>query len=368
MDRGRTGSAGRVIGAEARAALLAWFERSARDLPWRRRRSPWRVVVSEFLLQQTRVATVASRFEPFLERFPDPGAMARAGEAAVVEAWAGLGYYARARALFRLAVALDARGGVPCDFVALRGLPGLGPYTAGAVASLAFGHAVPAVDGNVERVLCRVFAFDQDPRRPLGRRALHALATALVAAEHGRAATWNEALIELGATVCTSRRPACGACPLASACAGREDPERFPPRRAKAAPRPMRCAIALVHVGGELLWTRRAPGGLLGGLWEPPRADDLGALVALLGALGVTAPTLTRVGAIRHVMTHRRLEGEVYEAVGRLVAAEPSPPYDAVDVAGPDRVGASALGRKAAALARLSERANGHRRRRDHRG
>jgi A/G-specific adenine glycosylase len=341
-----------VIPATERDALIRWFEGARRDLPWRRNRTAWRVLVSELMLQQTRAETVARRFEPFLARFPDAHAMARATEAEVVASWAGLGYYARARSLHRTAVLASALGGLPDDVEALTRLPGIGAYTAGAIASLVFGRAVAAVDGNVARVLGRVLAVVGDAA---GRRPIDALASALVAAEAGRAGAWNEALIELGATVCTPRAPTCGACPLEPACAGRAAPHAYGRRPRPKAPVPIHASIALVEAEDRLLWARRAPGGLLGGLWEPPRAEDAATLADLLGGIGVPTHTLAPVGRIVHRFTHRTLHAEVLAVSVPAFAAEPWGPYDAVVLGPPDLPGASALGRKAAALARLPD-------------
>jgi A/G-specific adenine glycosylase len=205
-ERAGVGRAAAVAG-ERVEALLAWYARAARDLPWRRTRDPYALLVSEVMLQQTRVARVVPRYERFLERFPDAGALAAAPPRDVLSEWSGLGYNRRALALQAAARAV-AGGGWPADLAAL---PGVGPYTAAAVASFAWNAELAAVDVNVRRVIER-----WDGRRHAGR-ALAARAAALLPA--GRAATWNQAMMELGATVCTARRARCGACPVAAWCA-----------------------------------------------------------------------------------------------------------------------------------------------------
>ena len=205
--------------ARFRRLLLGWFRRRGRDLPWRRTRNPYRVLVSEIMLQQTRVSRVLKYYPRFLRAFPTLRRLAGARPAAVREAWDGLGYYRRASQLHRLAriVAREAAGTIPDDPAALRELPGIGPYTAGAVASFAFERAVPAVDVNVARVLRRAF----HPRLPAGAaaaRTLWATAAGLLPRRGSAAWTFNQAIMELGALVCTARRARCEECPVASAC------------------------------------------------------------------------------------------------------------------------------------------------------
>ena len=333
-------------------ALLDWYPTVARPLPWRRADGldpdarAWRVLLSELMLQQTRVETVIPYFERFVARWPTATAMAAEPVQAVVEAWAGLGYYSRARNLHAAAVSLAANG-TPRTVDGLRALPGVGPYTAGAVASIAWGVATPLVDGNVERVLCRWHDADFDPRSVSGRQAVWGWAGALVAAmpAAGAAGDLNQALMELGATVCTPKAPRCGACPVAAGCAGQARAEQLPCKAAKAPPKEIVAEALVVRRGGAVLLGRRAPGGLLGGLWEPPRADgavDAGGLGATLAELGLAPVGARRVAEVRHVFTHRRLACGVW--VGE-VAGTPVPggPYDAVDFVDPATVGLSTL-------------------------
>ncbi len=204
--------------------LLAWYRKNARDLPWRRTKDPWAVLVSEVVLQQTRVEQALPYYEKILARFPTPEALAETPLEELLKLWQGLGYYRRAENLWRAAREIVQKG-FPRTFEGLRQLPGLGPYTAAAVAAFAFGEPVPAIDGNVRRVLARYFALER-PRQ----KELFDLARPLVATEP---AEMNQALIELGATLCTPRRPACEACPLRVSCRGRADPGRYPARRGR---------------------------------------------------------------------------------------------------------------------------------------
>jgi len=307
-------------------ALLSWFREHKRDLPWRREpRDPYRVWVSEAMLQQTRVETVLRYYEPFLEAFPDIRSLAEAEEDRLMKVWEGLGYYRRARLLQAGAHAVVERHGgrVPGELADLLALPGMGPYTAGAVASLAFGVAAPAVDGNVLRVASRLEAWDDDIALPATRRK----AEAWVARHQPphEAGAFNEALMELGATVCTPRSPRCDACPLAAGCRGRADPSRYPVKSAKAAPREMRVAVALARRDGLLLLEKREE-GLLAGTWglpwvEVPPGGDARALLrahveALTGGRTRVAERPERRG--EHAFTHRRwrMEGYAVEAAG----------------------------------------------------
>ncbi|MGD2104712.1 MAG: A/G-specific adenine glycosylase, partial [Anaerolineae bacterium] len=204
--------------SEAADKLLQWFDRNARDMPWRRNRTPYRTWISEVMLQQTQVDTVIPYFERFLNRFPSVEELARARLEEVLKVWEGLGYYARARRLHEAARWLVQRneGRLPERFDDLRELPGVGVYTAGAVASIAFGEVVPAVDGNARRVVSRLFGVRGDVTRSVVKRTLSRLAADLL--PQGQAGAFNEAMIELGAMVCTPRSPSCGQCPLSELC------------------------------------------------------------------------------------------------------------------------------------------------------
>ncbi len=312
-----------------RAALLAWFRRHARDLPWRRTRDPWRVWVSEVMLQQTQVATATPYYERFVARFPGPDALAAARADEVLAAWAGLGYYRRARFLHEAArtVVREHGGRVPSDPAAFAALPGVGRYTAGAVASIAFGAPLPVLDGNVARVLARWTARPLQIKRPADAKALWAMAAALLEPPGAPARSpgdWNQALMELGATVCTPRAPRCAACPVRRGCRafalGR--PEAFPPPAARRAPERVRRAVAIVVRRGRLLVARRE-GALLDRLWEPPGVDlakgepAANALSRRLAGLGVRAALADTGVRVRHVITHRAIEVELWRAEPR---------------------------------------------------
>jgi len=305
----------------ARGALLRWYRRRRRDLPWRRTRDAYRIWISEAMLQQTRVETVVPYYRRFLERFPDVGALAAAELDDVLSCWQGLGYYSRARNLKRAAETVVARHGgrLPDTAGALRELPGVGRYTAGAVASIAFDRPEPVVDGNVARVLARLHGIEADVKGRAGQQRLWAEAAAWV---RGSApGDWNQALMELGATVCTPRAPRCGACPLRGACAARAggDPEALPVNASRARVREVEAVAAFVERGGRALAVRRPEVGLLGGLWDLPGGDlhdgeppARGLRRALRERTGLDVAGLQRVGSVAHVFTHRRLRLHVY--------------------------------------------------------
>ncbi|MEM6885914.1 MAG: A/G-specific adenine glycosylase [Verrucomicrobiota bacterium] len=217
-----------------RRCLSRWFKANARSLPWRENRSPYYVVVSEFMLQQTQVKTVIPYYTRWMKQFPDWQALARAKEDRVLKAWEGLGYYSRARNLHRLAKTVTSEHGslFPDDPAAMQKLPGIGPYTAGAVASLAFGQSVPLLDGNVERVFARLFHIRSDIKSPSNQKKLWQLAETLLPKRN--AGAFNEALMEMGALVCTPKSPQCLICPAQKFCTA-PNPENLPVRiRAKA--------------------------------------------------------------------------------------------------------------------------------------
>lgn len=255
-----------------RRRLLSWYDRHARDLPWRGCGDPYGIWVSEVMLQQTRVDTVRERWPRFLARFPDLEALAASSEQDLLKEWEGLGYYARARNLRRAAQVLCATGArsLPDTAQALGDLPGFGPYTAAAVASIAFEEPVAVVDGNVERVLARLLGETSDVRRAPGRQRIRAAADLLLARR--RPGDFNQALMDLGATVCVPRRPRCDACPLAPQCVARKrDLTHLLPNKARRGPVPHHhIAAGIVWRQGRVLIARRPRDGMLGGLWEFP--------------------------------------------------------------------------------------------------
>lgn len=303
-------------------SLARWFDGAARDLPWRDapagRRNPYHVLVSELMLQQTQAARVAPRYRAFLRRFPTADALAAADLQDVLALWSGLGYYRRARHLHAAAVVIaTARGGrFPGTLDGVLALPGVGRYTAGMIASLGLGLAEPAVDGNVRRVLLRLGGRDLAPRE--AEAWAWKRAAELVGAGGGHPGVTNEALIELGATICTPRAPTCERCPLAGGCAARAagEPQRIPRPKARAARRPLYCAVALVaDRSGRLLVERRGEAGLWSGLWQAPtlEADDAPPARAELAA-HLRVSRLAPRGAFRFLTTHREMRFEVYVA------------------------------------------------------
>lgn len=294
--------------------IEAWFADHARPLPWRTcPREPYRVLVSELMLQQTQVERVAPLYWAFVRRFPSLTALAAAAEDDVMAAWSGLGYYRRARLLHRLArqVVVEMGGVLPGSAEALERLPGVGPYTAAAVASMGFGQPVPAVDGNVARVACRLLAF-ADPRSAAGRRRIADWVRGLL--EVGAPGVVNEALMELGATVCRPVSPSCERCPLETDCrahaAGRES--FYPPPRPRRPTLNLRwVAACCIDPEGRWLLRRVCAGPILVGLWLPPIveiADGEDPVERALG-LGLPPPTAQpeRVEDLKHVITHRQI-------------------------------------------------------------
>jgi len=312
------------------ARLVSWFRTNARPMPWRTTpRDPYRSLVSELMAQQTQLDRVVPRFDAFVERFPSLAAIAAASEDDVVEAWSGLGYYRRARLLHRLAREVVAGSGeLPRTAAELERLPGVGPYTAAAVASMVHGEAIPLVDGNVARVGARVLALAGDPRTGAVRRTILSWVEDLMGG--ARPGEINEGLMELGALVCTPASPACDRCPLVPACraAGAGNPEDYPPPRKIRDPEDLQWVSAIVEdADGRWLLRRVTRGPILRGLWLPAFSEvDPGRSLeeqarSLLpgGAVG----SVERFEPIRHSITHRRIEvTPVRIGVGNPVALE----------------------------------------------
>ncbi len=322
------------------APLLAWYDRHRRDLPWRARPGeapdPYRIWLSEVMLQQTTVAAVGPRFRRFLARFPDVAALAGAEEAAVMEEWAGLGYYARARNLHAAARAVAAAGGFPRTEAGLRALPGIGAYTAAAIAAIAFGAPSVPVDGNVERVVARLFAVEAP--LPGARPRIAALAARFMAdpAARARPGDFAQGLFDLGATICTpGAAPACALCPWrGGACAAeRAGIQGDLPRKAAKRARPLRHGLHFLvrDAAGLVLLRRRPPRGLLGGMLEIPGTPWRAAGGAWAAAEALAhAPPLPGLawrplpGLARHGFTHFELEMTLLAAeVPRLAGAGP---------------------------------------------
>ncbi len=322
------------MGPELVPALLAWFAATRRDLPWRRDRDAYRVWISEAMLQQTRVEAVLPYFERFIARFPTVAELAAAPLEEVLAAWSGLGYYRRARSLHEAArTIVERHGGVfPSSSEALLALPGIGPYTAGAVASIAFDQPEPLVDGNVARVLSRLFAIDTPQESAAFRAATWGHARLLVAELGGRGAgDWNQALMELGALVCVPREPRCLACPVRAHCRaharGLVDELPLPKRRSAAIE--VELHVALVRSGDGWLVGRRS-GGRMEGLWELPTIEPAGARL-LAEADWPRAPrggpalaVGDELGSVAHSITRHRIRARVFQ--GRWLAGPPAAP------------------------------------------
>lgn len=312
--------------------LLAWYAQNARQLPWRGETDPYRVWVSEIMLQQTRIETVIPYYQRWIERFPSLQALASASKQAVLQAWEGLGYYSRARNLLRGAqmIVNEFGGRFPTDRQSIARLPGVGRYTAGAIAAIAFGLDEAALDGNTRRVLSRVFNLELPARSSQGERQLWKYA-----AEHlpaGRAGDYNQALMDLGATICTPRAPDCQRCPLENLCQARQLGVQA--ARPVARPRPAvphyLVTAAVIRQDGRVLIARRPEDGLLGGLWEFPGGkvepgEDLpqGLSREINEELAVQIAVHEPVGVFTHAYTHFRVTLHAFYC--RLTSGDPHP-------------------------------------------
>lgn len=322
---------------QEKTALLAWFDRHRRDLPWRASGTPgvpapepYEVWISEIMLQQTRVETAIPYYRRFLARFPDVASLARADEAELLALWSGLGYYRRCRALHAAAKSVVASGGnLPTSARELERLPGIGPYTAAAIASIAFSEPVPVLDGNVERVLSRYAALPSGARTRGGRTALLALAATLL--DHRRPGDSNQAMMELGATVCTPRAPRCPACPLATGCAALAAgaPENYPAPAQRASAARVQQVVALVETQGRLLLFRRsAAAGQLASLWEFPLVEpaELAPAVGFGARFGGTWTLGEELFRLRHSITTRSFAIVVRRATVSAASGEVAEP------------------------------------------
>jgi A/G-specific adenine glycosylase len=327
--------------------LVAWFAASRRDLPWRDlpagRRDPYRTLVSEAMLQQTQVSRVVEKFRAFIERFPTVDTLAAADERDVIAQWAGLGYYRRARNLHAAARHVVERcgGTFPPDIEGLLQLPGVGRYTAGAIASLAMGRPAPIVDGNVARVMLRVHGRDLDPQSPATTAWAWTQAQTFASAAGPRAGAANEAMMELGATVCTpGPAPSCHACPLATGCNARRlgAQSRIPrPKKAKTPAKRWMAVLVIRDAKGRLLCERRGPEGLWAGLHQPVTLEPEGAAEPVRSWLATPTGACRRVrfakaAELTRQLTHRTLTVEVHQATvtaataTRLTRASIGPP------------------------------------------
>jgi A/G-specific adenine glycosylase len=353
--------------------LLRWYDRTKRDLPWRREPTPYKTLVSELMLQQTTVAAMIPYFERFVARFPTLGSLAAASEDEVTALWSGLGYYARARNLRRAAVAAvtEHGGELPKTEAALGELPGLGPYTAAAVAAIAFGARTFALDGNGARVMARLGGVSDSIDLPATRVRLREAGARQV--PRGRPGDFTQAVMELGATVCSPRTPSCHDCPLRASCvAHAAGTVGEIPRRTKRVARPVvRVACACVTDGARVLLVRRGR-GLLAGTWSLPEAPVATPVATAVGSetarevarrvaaevgVGVRAAAVAHQGAVRHVFTHRDVTAEVFRIeVARAGRARAGQRW--VAPVGMKELGVSSFTRKTVAVGLGSKRDN----------
>ncbi len=311
-----------LVGQRLQVALVDWYEKQKRDLPWRKTRDPYAIWVSEVMLQQTQVKTVLGYYERWMQRFPSVKALAAAEDADVLHAWQGLGYYSRARRLLAGARAVAERHGgtLPRDVEALLALPGIGPYSAGAIASIAFGLPEPIVDGNVVRVLCRLFALEGDPAKAPLKQRLWQLARELVPAD--KPSEFNQSLMELGATICTPTSPRCPECPVAKQCqALARGLERELPQLAKRkAPTEVRTAAAYVRRGDSVLLNQLpADAPRWAGLWVLPFTEltpdesPAAGVTRALAEMGLKGSAGASLREARHTITRFRIAISVVE-------------------------------------------------------
>lgn len=327
-------------------ALYRWYLANHRDLPWRRTRDPYAIWVSEVMLQQTQVKTVLPYYERFLSKFPTVRYLADAPLQTVLKNWEGLGYYSRARNLRQAAgiVVSEMGGSIPRDWYTIRRLPGIGDYIAAAVLSIAFGQPHAVVDGNVKRVLARLFLIDAPVNKASGHKQFQAAAQQLLPDQEP--GDHNQAVMELGALVCTPRKPACGRCPLTRYCraAATRQTEQYPQRVKKAATPEHLVVCAVIMKNGRLLMTRRPAEGLLGGLWEfpsgrPGTESDLTAMCVdmVRSVTGLEVKVLGQITRVRHAYSHFKIRMPVFHCRWRSGRVRLSGP-EAFRWVHPDRI------------------------------
>jgi A/G-specific adenine glycosylase len=283
--------------------LLHWYRRNRRDLPWRRTQDPYAIWISEIMLQQTTVEAVIPYYERFLKRFPTVLDLAKADLEDVLKLWSGLGYYSRARNLHK-AAGMIRDGAIPDTVEGLQKLPGIGRYTAGAIASIAFGKRAPIVDGNVIRVLSRLFAISEDPKSTVGRKIFWKKAEEVL--PHKHCGDFNQALMELGATVCSPENPTCLLCPVTTDCRARKErcPEDFPKPKKKTVYRDVLMSAAVIPRGGRIFFVRRSSQGLLRDFWELPMVEGNVEALRKNWLVEVMRP----LPVVRHSVLNRRLK------------------------------------------------------------
>jgi A/G-specific adenine glycosylase len=299
--------------------LLQWFRKYGRDLPWRRTRDPYAIWVSEIMLQQTQVATVIPYYQKFLKSFPTVRHLSKADLSKVLQVWEGLGYYSRARNLHRASriVSNHFNGKIPDNLTDLRTLPGIGRYTAGAILSIAFNKEAPILDGNVKRVLSRLFAIPGDPKET--EKLLWKFSESLIPIVY--VSSFNQGLMDLGAMICTPKEPQCSECPLRDLCKGRVsgDPERFPTKILRKKIPHIEAVSALIQENGKVLLQQRPPEGLLGGLWEFPNwpieeKKDIKEYLEhkIKSEIGLKVKSKEPIGSFQQTFSHFKLTLQVF--------------------------------------------------------
>jgi A/G-specific adenine glycosylase len=314
--------------------LLHWYHDKCRPLPWRREHLPYQILISEIMLQQTQVQTALPYYERWMARFPDFHAVSAASEDEVLKMWEGLGYYSRARNIHKLSqiIVRDFGGHIPVDHKFLLSLPGIGPYTAGAIMSFAFNADFPVVDGNVERVFARLFNIDAPVKEGLGKKMVWKIASEIL--PQGRARHFNQAIMDLGALVCLPRSWNCDSCPVRPCCRsadlGLVEHRPVPPVRKKA--RPLAVSVGILQRGDEVFIQKRPPGGLMPHLWEFPggkieagESPDEALLREFQEELGASICRLDRIGVFRHSYTAFRVTLHVYFCELKDPSQEPLP-------------------------------------------
>ena len=321
-----------TVALPVRRNLLRWFHANARDLPWRRTDDPYAVWVSEIMLQQTQVATVIDYYNRFMKRFPTVEKLARAKQDTVLKLWEGLGYYSRGRNLHKAAktIAKDYNGQLPDTVEELQKIPGIGRYTAGAIASIAFNRPAPILDGNVIRVLCRLFCIDTNPKDTATKSKLWELAETLV--HTTRPGDFNEAMMELGAMVCTPQNPICPKCPLKKYCQAEKTGRQHElPVKQKKAPLPhYTIVVGIVYKGDKILIDKRKQNALLGGLWEFPggkkrKSESFKSAVAreVIEETGIEIEVGKRLCIVKHTYSHFKITLHAYLCEYKSGTAKP---------------------------------------------
>ncbi|MGH1363805.1 MAG: A/G-specific adenine glycosylase [Calditrichia bacterium] len=317
--------------------LLSWYDRHKRDLPWRHSRDPYAIWLSEVMLQQTQVKTVIPYYNNWLQKFPGMKQLADADLNSVLKSWEGLGYYSRARQFHKAIchVHHELQSEVPDDYDVFLELPGVGEYTAAAVQSIAFGGAYAVVDGNVKRVLARLFEIDLPVNVANAKKTFQQIATELLHTQ--RSGDYNQALMELGATICKPRSPLCKECPVADLCAVQLNSNQHEyPKRKKRKPVPVyRMATGVVYRNDRVLITRRPEDGLLGGLWEFPgrnveaaETSSADCKVAIKDAVNLEVEVGERIASVKHAYSHFKVEMDVYNCTYIAGAVELSKAVD----------------------------------------